>query len=85
MCCTVLYELKPLQSVHGESDTDAITGVETSNNNRLYQSSHSSVWEVSSDAVYLPDVYGDWPTNVGFMFLEGHSIIKCDPKYFNLF
>ena len=26
-CCTVLYELKSLQSVHGESDTDAITGV----------------------------------------------------------
>ena len=42
-CCTVLYELKSLQSVHGESDSDAITVVETSNNNRLYQTSHSSV------------------------------------------
>ena len=53
----VLHKLKSLQSVHGESDADAITVVETSNNNRLYQSSHSSVLEVSSDAVYLPDVY----------------------------
>ena len=35
-----------MQSVHGESDTYTITVVETSNNNRLYQSSHS-VWEVS--------------------------------------
>ena len=36
MCCTVLYELKSQQSVHGESDTNAITVVETSDNNRLY-------------------------------------------------
>ena len=27
--CTVLYELKTLQSVHGESDADAITVVKT--------------------------------------------------------
>ena len=53
--CSVRME--SLQSVHGESDTDDITVVETSNNNRLYDGSHSSVREVSSDDVY-PFRYG---------------------------
>ena len=52
-----MYELKSLQSVHGESDTAAITVVGTINNNRLYQSSHSNIREISSG--YLPDMYVD--------------------------